>query len=68
MSKTCCPADLISSEMNKIEEFGTFCKSEEDVLSCVLFPQVAPEFIKRRDNVEVHEIEVVWDGETKERT
>lgn len=61
---TCRPADLIAPEMNKIkEEYGLFCKSDEDVLSCALFPQVAPEFIKRRDNVNVHEIIVEWSGE-----
>ena len=60
----CRPADLIAPEMNKIkEEYGLFCKSDEDVLSCALFPQVAPEFIKRRDNVKVHEIIVEWSGE-----
>ena len=61
---SCRPADLIAPEMEKIkDEYGVFCKSEEDVLSCALFPQVAPEFIKRRDNVDIHEIIVEWDGE-----
>lgn len=60
---TCRPADLIAPEMNKIkDEYGIFCKSEEDVLSCVLFPQLAPEFIKKRDKVGIHEIIVEWDG------
>ncbi len=59
----CRPADLIAPEMTKIkDEYGFFCKCEEDVLSCALFPQVAPEFIKKRDNVDVHEIIVEWDG------
>ena len=61
---SCRPADLIAPEMDKIkDEYGVFCKSEEDVLSCALFPQVAPEFIKKRDNVDIHEIIVEWDGE-----
>ena len=61
---SCRPADLIAPEMEKIkDEYGVFCKSEEDVLSCALFPQVAPEFIKKRDNVDIHEIIVEWNGE-----
>lgn len=60
---TCRPADLIESEMSKIrDEYSILCKSEEDVLSCALFPQVGPEFIKKRDNVDFHEIVVEWDG------
>ncbi len=61
---TCRPADLIAFEMEKIkDEYGIFCKSEEDLLSCGLFPQVAPEFIKRRDDIIVHEINVEWNEE-----
>ncbi|MBR3123865.1 MAG: pyruvate carboxylase subunit B [Mogibacterium sp.] len=54
----CCrPADLLQPEMDKIKgEYGWLCKTELDLLSCALFPQVAPDFIRRRDNV--HEIEV----------
>jgi len=60
----CRPADLIEPEMDKIrKEYGDICKTEEDLLSCALFPQVAPEFIKRRDDLIVHEIEVEWDGQ-----
>lgn len=58
---TCRPADLIPLEMDKIkEEYGVIAKTEEDVLSCVLFPQVAPEYIRRRDDLVIHEIEVEW--------
>ena len=32
------------------EETKAFAKSEEDVLSCALFPQVAPKFIEKRDH------------------
>ena len=61
---SCRPADLIEPEMDKIrEQYGDICKTEEDLLSCALFPQVAPEFIKRRDDLIVHEIEVEWDGQ-----
>lgn len=60
---TCRPADLIEDEMDRIKEaYGCFCKTEEDALSCALFPQVAPDFIKRRDCVDIHEIIVEWDG------
>ena len=59
---SCRPADLIEPEMDKIRaEYGDICKTEEYLLSCALFPQVAPEFIKRRDDLIVHEIEVEWD-------
>lgn len=61
---TCRPADILSSEMDKIKnEYGMFCKTEEDILSCALFPQVAPKFLKQRDNVNIHEIVVEWDEE-----
>ncbi|MBO4229340.1 MAG: oxaloacetate decarboxylase subunit alpha, partial [Clostridia bacterium] len=47
---TCRPADLIEPEMEKLRaETASFAKSEEDVLSCALFPQVAPKFIEKRD-------------------
>lgn len=58
---TCRPADLIEPEMKKImEQYGDIAKTEEDLLSCALFPQVAPEYIRRRDDLIVHEIEVEW--------
>lgn len=58
---TCRPADLLEPEMKKItEQFGDICRSEEDLLSCAMFPQVAPEYIKKRDDLFVHEIEVEW--------
>jgi oxaloacetate decarboxylase alpha subunit len=59
---TCRPADLLEPELEKIrEQYSDIAKTEEDVLSCAMFPQVAPDFIKRRDDLIVHEIEVVWD-------
>ena len=48
---TCRPADLIAPEMEKYrEETKGFAKSEEDVLSIAMFPQVARKFIEERDN------------------
>lgn len=48
---TCRPADLLQPEMEKYrEETKAFAKSEEDVLSYALFPQVAGKFIAERDN------------------
>lgn len=59
---SCRPADLIDPEMDRIKaEYGVLCKSEEDVLSCALFPQVAPDFIMHRDDTSIHEIIVEWD-------
>ena len=48
---TCRPADLLEPELEKYkEEFKDIAKSEEDVLSLALFPQVAPKFIEKRDH------------------
>lgn len=58
---TCRPADLIEPEMKNImEQYGDIAKTEEDLLSCALFPQVAPEYIRKRDDLIVHEIDVEW--------
>lgn len=58
---TCRPADLLEPELEKIkEQYSDIAKTEEDVLSCAMFPQVAPDFIKRRDDLIVHEIAVDW--------
>lgn len=47
---TCRPADLLAPELEKYKaEFKDIAKSEEDVLSLALFPQVAPKFIEKRD-------------------
>ena len=55
----CRPADLLEPEELKMTElYGAICKTEEDLLSCVLFPQVAPDYIRRRDDLIVHEIDV----------
>jgi len=48
---TCRPADQLAPELEKYkEEFKNLAKSEEDVLSLALFPQVAPKFLTWRDN------------------
>ena len=48
---TCRPADLIEPELPKYrEETKDFAKSEEDILSYALFPQVAKKFFDTRDN------------------
>lgn len=58
----CRPADLLANEMDELRaKVKDFAKSEEDVLSCALFPQVAPDFIRNRDKAdEVKEITVIW--------
>ena len=44
------PADLIAPELEKYrEETKAFAKSEEDILSYALFPQVAKKFFDARD-------------------
>ena len=46
----CRPADLLEPELEKYKaEFKDLAKSEEDVLSLALFPQVAPKFLAWRD-------------------
>ena len=58
---TCRPADLLKPELDAIkEQYKDIAKTEEDVLSCAMFPQVAPEFIKKRDGSDIREITVDW--------
>jgi len=46
---TCRPADLLEPGYEKAkQEIGELAKSEEDVLSYTLFPQVARDFLERR--------------------
>ena len=59
----CRPADLIEPELEKYrEETKDFAKSEEDVLSYALFPQVAKKFFETRDAAPAPAVE-----ESKER-
>ncbi len=47
---TCRPADLLEPELQKYkQEAGELAKSEEDVLSYALFPQVASKFLAERN-------------------
>ena len=47
---TCRPADRLEPELEKYrEEFRGVARSDEDVLSLTLFPQVAAEFLAKRD-------------------
>ena len=48
---TCRPADLLEPEIEKYrKEYADIAKCDEDVLSLALFPQVAPDFLKWRDD------------------
>ncbi len=48
---TCRPADLLEPELEKYRaEAGDLARSEEDVLSYALFPQVAGKFLKERND------------------
>ncbi len=45
------PADLLPPEYEKLKaEIGDLAKSEQDVLSYALFPQVAKDFFEKREN------------------
>ncbi len=65
---TCRPADLLKPEMDRMrEETRAYARSDEDVLSCALFPQVAPDFLRRKyappappAGEKTREIEVRW--------
>ena len=58
---TCRPADLLKPELETIkEQYSDIASSEEDILSCAMFPQVAPEFIRNLDGGDVREITVEW--------
>ena len=53
---TCRPADNIAPELDKYrEEAASLAKSDEDVLSFALFPQVAPKFLAERDKPKAEE-------------
>ena len=48
---TCRPADLLEPEIEKYRtQYADIAKCDEDVLSLALFPQVAPDFLKWRDD------------------
>jgi oxaloacetate decarboxylase alpha subunit len=58
----CCrPADLLEPELELIKErYKNIAKTEEDLLSCAMYPVAAAEFIKKRDNLMIYEIDVEW--------
>ena len=63
---TCRPADLLQPEMDKMRAENASCaRTDEDVLCCALFPQVAPGFLKKKYEApaaeKVHDITVVWE-------
>ncbi|NPV53611.1 MAG: oxaloacetate decarboxylase subunit alpha [Firmicutes bacterium] len=50
---TCRPADLLEPQLEKAEaELGDYMQSQEDLLSYVLFPEVAMDFFKKREQVQ----------------
>lgn len=52
---TCRPADLLQPELEHYrKEAGELAKSEEDVLSYALFPQVAKTFLEKRNSGTLH--------------
>ena len=56
---TCRPADLLAPELDKYRaEAGDLAKSEEDVLSYALFPQVAKKFLEKRNGGDVRTLYV----------
>lgn len=64
----CRPADLIDPEMEKMRaSVGDYVHSEEDLLSYIMFPHVAEDFLKKKygheSNAEcdIREIEVEWE-------
>ena len=58
---TCRPADLLEDELDRVRErYHDIARTDEDLLSCAMFEQVAPEFIRKRDDLVVHEIDVDW--------
>ncbi len=59
------PADLLEDEFDKLKnEIGALAKSDEDVLTYALFPQIGKRFLENREkenSIEVHNINVLWD-------
>jgi pyruvate carboxylase subunit B len=46
----CRPADLLPDEMDKLrQEIGALAKSEEDVLTYAMFPDIGREFLEQRE-------------------
>ncbi|MDF9406831.1 pyruvate carboxylase subunit B [Pelotomaculum isophthalicicum JI] len=46
---TCRPADMLEPELPAAKELcAAFMEKEEDIISCALYPQVAPKFLEER--------------------
>jgi len=46
----CRPADLLEPEMEALQEScGALAKSEEDVLTCAMFPEIGREYLEQRE-------------------
>ncbi len=61
---TCRPADLISSEFNNLKaEIGSLAKSDEDVLTYALFPEVGKTFLENKgkpvETVKIINMEII---------
>ena len=55
---TCRPADLLAPEFEALKaKYADIAKSDEDVLSLALFENVAREFLKKKYNKEVNEVD-----------
>jgi pyruvate carboxylase subunit B len=65
---TCRPADLLPPEMNRLrDEIGETAKSDEDVLTYAMFPDIGREFLEqRRDDMLVPEALEPLPGETQD--
>ncbi len=45
------PADLLADEMDALREsVGELAESEEDVLTCAMFPEIGRDFLRQRNN------------------
>ncbi|MCL1820424.1 MAG: oxaloacetate decarboxylase subunit alpha [Oscillospiraceae bacterium] len=54
---TCRPADLLDPEYEKLKkECAAIAKSDEDVLTYAMFPQIAESFFKKRDEVNENKV------------
>ena len=62
------PADLLKSEMDRLRgEIGELAKSEEDVLSYAMFPEIGREFLEQREagTLEPETLEPASNGDDK---
>jgi len=65
------PADLLKNEMDRLRsEIGELAKSEEDVLSYAMFPEIGKEFLEQREagTLEPEKLEPVVNGGDKAHT